>query len=530
MAFTFTPSAFELKLRSLVIGYDGLVRHLYNAFHRCRLEWLRRPERPIAVFLLGGEHETVKLPIARTLAEIFHGGPENVHRFDLQDYAGSQKRPPDCMLSRLFGDGSSEGELLAALRERPDAVVLLESFDLADPCVQKRFLAMWNDGFAARADTGDEVRASQATFILTTALSNHKFWQVAAFTGCANSAAQDQAKEILSSAVAPEVLSRIDRIFAVMDEAGDFARTGADHLKYRISGQDAAIEGLTRDLAMRCYGRQDRRHVVYLLCGPRESGKTALGMALAEWLDFDPNRPYFFLDFDEFGVGKDAVSALFGSPPGCGGAEGRLTETIAVRRPRAVLLDQIEKADPDVAQRLAAMFRDGTVTDDRTGQRHALDDTVFVLTTGTDCGTHAPSGGLAEHITHREALGILASRARDNALPRPLLDAIDRVFVLRPLGKADVLRAVALQIGQSMTDHGFRIAGGRKSLFEATERCVGSELEGGVRDVARQLGKQIEGGLAKAKAAGATTVSLESGPGRLAIVPIGSQTPGKMEA
>lgn len=302
------------------------------------------------------------------------------------------------------------------------------------------------------------------------------------------------------------------------------AQTLAARLKETVIGQDTAIDRLAHDLAMRCREpRPGRPLAVYLLCGPAGVGKTLLGRRLAGALDAPAEH---FFSLAEYGHALHSISFLFGCPPGYSGGKGQLTGAVAKLPRSVVLLDDIAMAHPDVLKRLAAMWHDGIVWDDHTGQSHCIEATAFVLT--TFMSPHAlagitESGFRSEDEIEAEARKMLAA-ADYRALPGWFLEAIDRVIVLRQLEGSDVALVIAMQIERLAHSYGLEITDdgiGPQILLAAVERDAARlGRRGNVREVGRAVEDVIADGLIDAKEAGASVVRFSAAEGLVLVQPV----------
>ena len=166
-----------------------------------------------------------------------------------------------------------------------------------------------------------------------------------------------------------------------------------EHLHERVVGQDAAVVAVANAIRRSRAGLSDPNRPIgsFLFLGPTGVGKTELARALAEFL-FDDERAMVRIDMSEY-MEKHSVSRLVGAPPGYVGYEegGQLTEAVR-RRPYAViLLDEIEKAHPDVFNVLLQLMDDGRLTD---GQGRTVDftNTIVIMTSNLGAGAARGAG------------------------------------------------------------------------------------------------------------------------------------------
>jgi ATP-dependent Clp protease ATP-binding subunit ClpA len=219
------------RLKSKVIGQDRAVRSIADQLRR-RLS-ARRPDKPVAVFCLAGPPGVGKTHLAKALAEALYADKTHLHFFDMSQFAQPHAAASLFGQARGYVGSTSYGSLTAALRDRPDSIVLLDEFEKAHPEVHKRFLTAWNDGFVTETSDGARVPTDEAIFILTTNAASRRIGEIVQLLQDDPQDQDRQIKNALKEAnFAPEVLSRIDEIFAFQPLQGlDIARVVALELE-----------------------------------------------------------------------------------------------------------------------------------------------------------------------------------------------------------------------------------------------------------------------------------------------------------
>jgi ATP-dependent Clp protease ATP-binding subunit ClpB len=211
-----------------------------------------------------------------------------------------------------------------------------------------------------------------------------------------------------------------------------------ERLRERVVGQEAAVRAVSDAIRRARAGLQDPNRPLgsFLFLGPTGVGKTELARALAEFL-FDDERAMIRADMSEYQE-KHTVARLIGSPPGYVGFEegGQLTEAVRRRPYSVVLLDEIEKAHPDVANVLLQIFEDGRLTD---GQGRTVDfkNTLVIMTSNIGSDLILEFQGR----TAEEMRPSLLQAIRGHFRPE-LINRIDEILVFEPL-RPEQLREIA---------------------------------------------------------------------------------------
>lgn len=228
-------------------------------------------------------------------------------------------------------------------------------------------------------------------------------------------------------------------------------------LEKRIIGQDEAIHIVSKSIRRARAGLQDPKRPVgsFIFLGPTGIGKTELAKALTEFL-FDDEDALVRIDMSEY-MEKFAVSRLVGAPPGYVGFEegGQLTEVVRRKPYSVVLLDEIEKAHPDVFNILLQILEDGRLTDSQ-GRNVNFKNTVIIMTSNIGTSTTIEGG----EIGIRSVKDLGTPEARHERTKRKILDEvkklfkpellnrIDEVIVFRHLGEEEIKKIVDLMMNR----------------------------------------------------------------------------------
>jgi len=216
-----------------------------------------------------------------------------------------------------------------------------------------------------------------------------------------------------------------------------------DHLHQRVVGQDDAVRAVANAMRRARAGIQDPNRPLgsFLFLGPTGVGKTELARALAETL-FDSEQAMVRLDMSEY-MEKHTVARLIGAPPGYVGYEegGQLTEAVRRRPYSVVLLDEIEKAHPDVFNVLLQILDDGRLTD---GQGRTVDfrNTVVIMT------SNLGSQYIVEYAGDRERMRALVEEVLHQTFRPEFINRIDEVIIFDALTRDDLRRIVDIQLAR----------------------------------------------------------------------------------
>ena len=241
-----------------------------------------------------------------------------------------------------------------------------------------------------------------------------------------------------------------------------------ERLHDRVIGQDEAIAAVSNALRRSRAGLSDPNRPIgsFLFLGPTGVGKTELAKALAEFM-FDSEQAIVRLDMSEY-MEKHTVARLIGAPPGYVGYEegGQLTEAVRRRPYAVVLLDEIEKAHPDVFNTLLQLMDDGRLTDGQ-GRTVSFTNTVLIMT--SNVGSDRIVGEAVDEKIREGIEEVLAATFKPEFLNR-----IDDTVIFHRLSKQDIGRIVDLQVEQLV---------GR-----VRERGIEIEMSDGARTLLGNLG------------------------------------------
>ncbi|MCS7013032.1 MAG: ATP-dependent Clp protease ATP-binding subunit [Chloroherpetonaceae bacterium] len=279
----------------------------------------------------------------------------------------------------------------------------------------------------------------------------------------------------------------------------------ADALKAQVIGQDEAVEKLTRAIQRSRAGLKDPNRPIgsFIFLGPTGVGKTELAKALARYL-FGSEEALIRIDMSEY-MERFNVSRLVGAPPGYVGYEqgGELTEKVRRKPYSVILLDEIEKAHPEVFNMLLQLLDDGILTDSQ-GRRVDFKNTVIIMTSNIAArDIEARAKGTIGFAVEREEDKFRSVKSTvEEALRRffspEFLNRIDDVVVFKPLERAHIAKIIDLLLEKVYAR--FKALGMSVQMTEAAKTFLiekGYDSKFGARPLRRALQKYVEDPLAE---------------------------------
>lgn len=372
----------------------------------------------------------------------------------------------------------------------PEKVEALEKeIDKID--TQKR-IAAGNQDFEAAADLRDQV--VKLTAELEAAKKN---WLSTA----------DEHRELVDENAVAETVSMMSGVPAqkIMVSEADRLLKMSKELQGQVIGQDDAVEKVVRSIQRNRIGLKDPNKPVgtFIFVGPTGVGKTLLAKKVAEYM-FGNQDAIIRVDMSEF-MEKFSVSRLVGAPPGYVGYEegGQLTEKVRRKPYSILLLDEIEKAHPDVFNILLQILDEGFITDSL-GRKVDFKNTIIIMTSNVGTRQLKEFGkgvGFSMNDTDNEGdsyeQGVI-QKALNKTFAPEFLNRIDDVIMFHPLKKNDILKIVDLELGhfyQRLGDLGYSIIltdDAKNFLIEK-----GYDVQFGARPLKRAIQTYVENVLAE---------------------------------
>ncbi len=307
--------------------------------------------------------------------------------------------------------------------------------------------------------------------------------------------------EVTVAAVA-EVVARLTGIpvTELTQEERDKLIDMENRLRERVIGQDDAVVAVSDAvrLSRAGLGQANRPISTFLFLGPTGVGKTELAKALAETV-FGDEQAVIRIDMSEY-MERHAVARLIGAPPGYVGYDegGQLTERVRRRPYSVILLDEIEKAHPDVSNVLLQVFDDGRLTDGK-GRVVDFSNTIIIATSNLGASIimdnleRLEKERLAEKAIRAELMGVLKGHFRPEFLNR-----IDEIIVFHGLSRDNIRAIVRIQL-ERVT----RTAAAQDITLKIDDSLIdhladaGYRPEFGARELKRQIRQELETRLAK---------------------------------
>jgi len=278
-------------------------------------------------------------------------------------------------------------------------------------------------------------------------------------------------------------------------------------LHKRVAGQEEAIEAISDAIRRSRAGLQDKRKPIgsFIFLGTTGVGKTELAKALAEYL-FNDENSLVRIDMSEYQE-RHAVSRLIGAPPGYVGYDegGQLTEAVRRKPYSVVLLDEIEKAHPDVFNILLQVLDDGHLTDNK-GRVVNFKNTIIIMTSNIGSNLIQENFQVLEDKNRDE---VIAKTKNDlfnvlRATIRPeFLNRIDEIIMFTPLSRDEITDIVRLQFRQlqgTLAELGISIEASEEALDWLAQ--LGYDPQFGARPLKRVIQKKIMNELSKQILAG----------------------------
>jgi ATP-dependent Clp protease ATP-binding subunit ClpB len=268
----------------------------------------------------------------------------------------------------------------------------------------------------------------------------------------------------------------------------------ADHLHRRVIGQDEAVTAVSDAIVRARAGIKDPNRPIgsFFFLGPTGVGKTELARTLAEFL-FDDEKNMIRIDMSEY-IERHTVAKLIGAPPGYVGYDegGQLTEAVRRKPYSVILLDEIEKAHPDVFNILLQILDEGRLTDSH-GRTVNFKNTVVIMT--SNLGSEHILGNVENDDSYEEMKKLVVGILRQSFRPE-FLNRIDETVVFHSLTRDHIIDIAKLQLSYLagrirdrgitvhfkddavalLADHGYDVNFGARPLKRAVQNLVETPL------------------------------------------------------
>lgn len=321
-------------------------------------------------------------------------------------------------------------------------------------------------------------------------------WQQKQLAAPAQVTAEDVAQVVSMSTNIP--------VSKIAQSEGNKLATMGNSLKEKIIGQDAAVETVTRAIQRNRAGLKDPNKPIgtFLFLGPTGVGKTQLAKVLAQYM-FDSPDSIIRIDMSEY-MEKHAVSRLIGAPPGYVGYNegGQLSERVRRKPYSVVLLDEIEKAHPDIFNLLLQVLDEGRLTDSN-GRHIDFRNTVLILTSniGTKELKDFGNGLGFSNVSKRDTVAnsrMIIEKAIKKAFTPEFLNRLDEQILFNPLTKEDIERIIEIELKdlyERVAQAGFKLKLGKDVKKFVAD--AGFDPQYGARPLKRAIQRYIEDPLAE---------------------------------
>ncbi len=296
----------------------------------------------------------------------------------------------------------------------------------------------------------------------------------------------------------PEELEKIERRIRQMEIEREAIKRESDETRLLQSERQKLLD-LEAELHTRVVG-QEEAIGSFIFLGTTGVGKTELAKALAEFL-FNNENSMVRIDMSEYQE-RHTVSRLIGAPPGYVGYEesGQLTEAVRRKPYSVVLLDEIEKAHPDVFNILLQVLDDGRLTDNK-GRTVDFKNTIIIMT--SNIGSHIIQENM-EKVNDKNREYLLNKTRHEvfdllkKSIPPEFLNRVDEIIMFEPLTKTEITRVVELQLGavqQMLAKNDIRLTATKKAIEQIA--TLGFDPQYGARPIKRVIQREVLNELSK---------------------------------